>query len=639
MELAAAGLLAAGAVYALTRARRRQRWRRPPGRRVAVPPPGAARAEAALLLGEDISAAGLLDTGLRHLGAVLTRQGRTPPTVFAAHVGEDNIDLWVAPASMDAPAPWYAVGDGQVWRLPLAAAAGLDPAVAGREVAPYPGLVSIGTDSTGRVLVDVASAHGLIAVTGPADLVQDSIVAVATELATARWAEQIHLTLAGFGEDLAVLDPARVEVVPSLAAALPRLEAWAAEITDAAALRPPSAAGAEGMRAAAWEPRYLISALPPSPGWEEERLLALARAGQAAGAGYITAGHVRGAAWTWEITNAGRLRAAELGLEVEAQRIPREARAGLADLFATAGDLAGAPLSAPTLDTAAPVHTEPGAGAPVEVTLLGPASVSAPGEIEQERLQIATELVVYLATHPGGVHPNVLSAALWPRGVTPEVRDALLDRVGAWLGTDELGRPHLARDTTGRLRLGSEVRVDWHMFCSLAALAAQAAEAAASGEGTGAHTRGGHGHGVHAARPADPRAQLEATLLGQALSLVSGPFLDCRERGRYAWLAVDGLEFEVEARVADAAHRLCELRLDAGDADGAVEAVRAGLRLASFDEQLWRDLLIAAHATGQEHQVRAVVREICDWASLYDLPGMAPETEALIDEIMPSWRG
>ena len=52
--------------------------------------------------------------------------------------------------------------------------------------------------------------------------------------------------------------------------------------------------------------------------------------------------------------------------------------------------------------------------------------------------------------------------------------------------------------------------------------------------------------------------------------------MDGREPGRYAWLAGDGLEYEVEARVADATHRLGQLRLAAGDPDGAMDAARAG---------------------------------------------------------------
>jgi hypothetical protein len=188
------------------------------------------------------------------------------------------------------------------------------------------------------------------------------------------------------------------------------------------------------------------------------------------------------------------------------------------------------------------------------------------------------------------------------------VRDAALARAEDWLGTDGIGRPHLAADASGLLRLGSQVRVDWHVFCALMA------RAAAGG-------------------------QEEEVALEQALGLVSGPFMDGREPGRYAWLAGDGLEYETAARVADAAHRLSQLRLAQGDPGGAMDAARAGLRLAFDDELPWRDLLTAAHATGREHLLRAAVAELCTRTALDEvLPRMAPETEALIDELLPSWR-
>jgi len=54
---------------------------------------------------------------------------------------------------------------------------------------------------------------------------------------------------------------------------------------------------------------------------------------------------------------------------------------------------------------------------------------------------------------------------------------------------------------------------------------------------------------------------------------------------------------------------------------------------------LWRDLLLAADATGDDRTLRSVVDEVSARAALDQvLPRMAPETEALIDELLPSWR-
>ena len=70
-----------------------------------------------------------------------------------------------------------------------------------------------------------------------------------------------------------------------------------------------------------------------------------------------------------------------------------------------------------------------------------------------------------------------------------------------------------------------------------------------------------------------------------------------------------------------------------------MSAARAGLRLAGDDETLWQDLLRGAAATAEEDVLRSVVDEISVRVALDEvLPRMAPETEALIDELLPTWR-
>ena len=456
--------------------------------------------------------------------------------MFAAHVGDDNLDLWVTPPSDDVPAPWYAVGDGQVWRLPLADVPGLD----GHGTALYPGLVTIGTDATGRVLVDLEAARGPIAVTGPEDLVADALCAMAAELATSLWSDTMHLTLVGAGEDLAVLSPDRVHVAGSLAKALPLLEAHAAGVADALAAsgaRSVLAGRAEGLIPEAWTPHYLITLIPPTP-QEAGRLAALGRAGCSPPGTWSRARPPAppGPGRSPRTGSCGRPSSAWTS---RLSSIPAQQQAAMAGLFDAADDTTGALMSAPPVDAAPAPHLAPDATMPAEVTLLGPVSVRATGEIDPGMLPLATEIVVYLATHPAGVHPNVLARAIWPQGVADETRDAVLDEVAYWLGTDGIGRPHLAADASGRLRLGSGVKVDWHVFLTLVAQAGQAA---------GPGGKGGHSP--------------EEAKLAQALSLVDGHFLaDCGPGG-YSWIVTDGLAYEVSARVADAAHRLCELRLN-----------------------------------------------------------------------------
>ena len=612
-ELAAATLLATGILAALGRRRREQLWQRAFGRRVVAPGREAGLAESALRAGSDEQSARLLDRGLRYLSRAMAVAGRTPPTVVAAHLGRENLDLWVAPADLDAPPPWTAVGDGQVWRLPFTALAHLEMDELDDALALFPGLVSIGTDRTGRVLVDLEAAHGVISVIGAQTVIIAVLSAMAMELATSRWSDRMHITLAGFGDDLTALAPDRISTVNTLDEALTSLEAHAIDVAGAmagAGISSVLEGRSLGINPDAWEPHYLISAVPPGPR-DRSRLLALARIGGAAAASYVVAGDVPGASWTWEVTPEGRLLAGTLGFDVQAQLIPARQHEAVAGLFTAAARTEGVPLTPPDPHAVPPQQLEPGSELPVGITILGPASVRAPGVLEPDRVPLVTELVVYLATHPGGVHPNVLTAALWPRGVAVEIRDAAVARAIEWLGTDGIGRPHLAADASGRLRLGTGVRVDWQVFQALA------------------------GH----AELAPAGTAEEADYLARALDLVRGQLLDGRPPGRYAWLAADDLDYEVAARVADTAHRLAGLRLATGDPEGAMDAARAGLRLAFDDELLWRDLLRAAHRTGQEDLLRSVVDEVCARTALDEtFLRMAPETESLIDELYPSWR-
>jgi hypothetical protein len=629
-ELAAASLLAAGVLAALGRQRRMQLWNRAFGTRIRLPEGDTAAAEAALRLGADENAARAIDMGLRRMSAALAGQGRTPPAAFAAVVGRHHLDLRLTRADPDAPAPWSARDGGNVWRLPISSVHGLADSDVGQALAPYPGLVSIGTNDDGRVLIDPAAAGGVIAIRGPAPLVRGALAALAVELATSTWAQRIRLALVGFGTEMKLLAPDRVTVADTLEEALPALEAdgvtaeqvlaapWAEPVPSADPYSSPyfdlpgaprDPVGAAGAGRPADRPRrYVLVAVTPDAE-AADRLCRLARAGTAV-AGCVVAGEVPGAAWTFDIAEDGRLHTSELGLDLAAQVVPDEQYASVIDLFRTAARDDGPVLTPPEIMSAPVAQLAPDYQAQVRIRLLGPISVDAPGPIESARRAFTTELVVYVATHPEGVHPSVLTAALWPRGAPREVAEAAVGRAREWLGTDDIGRPNLGADVSGRLRLGAQVWVDWQVLRA------------------------------HAARAmsAPPGAQ-QATYLAAALDLVRGPLLAGRDRARYTWLSTDGFEAEVTAWVADIAHQLAAIRLAAGKPQAAMDAARGGLRLAGGDEVLWRDLLRAAHATGWEHVLRDVVREITARVAIDPvLPRMAPETEALIDELLPGWR-
>mgnify|MGYP003694113863 CR=1 FL=1 len=354
---------------ALGRRRREQLWHRAFGRRVAVPvrPAPAAAAEVALRLGADEPSARMLDTGLRHLAQALAapgpgaadglRRARRPPP--AGSVGG-------ARADREAPAPWVAVDDGQVWRLPLAVVPGLDPDQVAGARAPYPGLVSIGTDATGRVLIDLEAAQGLIAVTGEPHLVQAALAAMAVELVTNRWSGPVSITLVGFGADLAALAPGQVSAV------------WLARRGAAGAGGPRRAGGRIPAAPGAAEVHYVISAVPPSAA-EREQLLALARAGPRRGLGVCDRGRHRA-------VRRGRGRSPSRGgcgpgrwgwtCRRSCCRPSRAPRWWTCSGWPSSSRVA---LSAPLPDAAPAGHLIPGSAAQVDVTLLGRTRVNAPG--------------------------------------------------------------------------------------------------------------------------------------------------------------------------------------------------------------------------------------------------------------------
>jgi hypothetical protein len=616
LELSAAALLAAGLLAALGRKRRQQLWHRAFGRRIVLPDGDAAAAEEAIRIGADADAAHLLDVGLRSLSRTLASAGRALPTVYAARLTAEGLELQLAPADPQAPEPWQALAGGATWRLPAGPAVqSLDERFLRDVLAPYPGLVSLGTDEHGRILVDLEAAYGVISLKGPVEQRRALLAAVAAELATNRWSDHMRITLVGFGDELPLLAPERVRSAARLGDVLPELEAQAEETRRAMA-----ATGIDsvltgrfrGVLGDAWMPHYLLVADQPEP-QELERLVRLSGIWQRTPMGSLVAGEVPGATWTWELSEDGRISVPLLGLEAEAQLLPASQYRAVVELFRAASRLdsgAGRPRTPGSpggaLDPAVLAQLE--RPATVELRMLGPVEVSAPGTLEEGRTEACTEALVYLATHPDGVHPTVLGGAVWPRGVSASVRDATIARLRDWLGRDAEGQANLQVDSDGRLRLGPGVRSDWAVFEALVQLAASS--------------------------PAG-----EESYLQQALALVRGRLLQARRPRRYTWLAKDHLEYEVPARIADAAHRLIELRLAKGNAAGAIQAARTALRGAPDEEGLWRDLLRATHAGGDSVRLREVVSELeARVATDPALEELHPETEALIDELLPSWR-
>lgn len=580
--LVGTGLLAAAVLAALALERRRRIGARSSAEAVEVELRGAATP----------TRAQFLDRALRDL-VVACREASAPlPPVYAVLLDDSTVTLRLAPA---APAPvgaWRSEDDGTTWvRDRFEASEELEA-----ETAPYPGLVSLGVDDDGRdVLVDLEAAGGLVAIDGDPHVVSEVAAAIALQSGTAAWASEMRVTASGLPAGLAGVGDDRIWIVEDLAEAIDALEEGA------------GSARADVLTGRVQRRAHLPSALVVVGEQVDddltERLVGLTGPERQALAVVLAGGH-RAARWTLRVDSSGHLRLDELGITVTANRIGHQQVEGIAALF-EAARLPDGPDDSGQVAIPEPLRRVDDASwatASRRVGVLGAITVTgvAPTETRADQL---TELVTYLAMHPRGVHPNVLAGVLWPRGVTPDVRDSAVARARAWLGDDVQGHPYLREDAEGRLSLGEGVVCDWDAVRSL----------------------------LLKARVAGSRRD-EVELLRRGLQLVRGESFAGAPEGRYAWVAYDDLERTIRRVVVFAAHRLVDLLAGDDDPGGAAAAAEAGLRLDPANQLLWRDLLRARHGSEGVAGVRRALDALD--ASLRGIP-LEPETRALIEEYLP----
>ncbi|WP_371103165.1 bacterial transcriptional activator domain-containing protein, partial [Streptomyces sp. PU_AKi4] len=560
----------------------------------------------ALLVGADPEGVRLLDRSLRGLAASLAAESRPLPTVYAAWLSSGDLHLQLAQPSGKPPAPWQPGQDETFWTLAK------DDAVRYEDVdtaAPYPGLVSLGTMDDSRLLLNLESVPGIVSLSGGEADRAAVFASVAAELATNGWSDRMTITLVGFGEELTPLAPSRLRHLDGIEALIETMEAETRQRRGAlgAAGHDSVLTGRTGpARHTRWAPHLVLLAAEPSA--EDAVTLAeLAADASRLGIGYLVgtgSGDLPGAAWEMEITGEGKLLAPLLGLELDAQLLPAAQRRAVVELFTDADPGRGPDGPGDTPPFLVDISEQ---GRPaVYARLVGPYEIIGLETPDGERSALLHEALALLLLHREGVHPRVLSSALWPRGVTDDVREALIERLRAWLGTDPDGTPRLGTDSTGRLTLAKSVVSDLDVLRSLYHEATQ-------------------GRGV------DSRA-VRGRLLTDALVLVRGPLLADRPEGRYRWLTHEIVDAQLPLLVADTGLALCEFHLEKNRAEKAIEALNAALRTAPADERLWNELLRATHALDDPERLTALAADLVGRAGARGLP---PRTEALLDELLP----
>jgi len=592
-----ATLLAAGLALAL---KRRRGWAQGPGPKAA----GNRQTEVGLRLAADVPTAQFVDNALRHLGAMMVEQGRQMPTVVAALVTDRALTLVLEPGASNTPPPppWQVIVDGNRWVLRRAYA----PEGEVDAPAPYPTLVTIGRNADGAtILVDLDTAHGIVSFGGVTNASRDVVGSLAAELATNLWSEGAHVSMVGFGDDLSSLSPTRLSYWTRLDDALQEVTRRTDAQVQACSRRDVSSVADARMSypdPLLWGAEIIFVSAPPSAE-EEARLVELARDVRRCVA-VVVVGDVLDAPWRFVVDEKFQAVCRLLGLEVDAHRINPAQFADLVSLFDVAESEA---LDKRRAEQDLPAYEfssmDLSLAAPVEVDLLGPVEVDARGTIDEGRLQLSTEIVAFLASQDYGVHPNVLAGAIWPRGISSELRDAALEHTRNWLGLDAM-----YADESGRWMLNrSIVRVDWDVFRTLA---------------------------KQATMMEDPRGPLST-----ALSLVHGQSWTNLPAGRYSWLAASGIERRMAESVVDSSLRLAEASLRHNDGGLARTALQTGLSFSPASEDLWRATLRLAAHFGSSSDVTNVAGQLYLTLAKHGGPrGPEPETDALVDELLPGYR-
>ncbi|MEW2217869.1 BTAD domain-containing putative transcriptional regulator [Streptomyces sp. NPDC006990] len=598
--LLGAPLLAAGVLAALGRRRRTALWkavtgrsRRATGDDFTPPSDPAALARDALLAGADPGAVRFLDRALRGLAEDLAEAGRTLPVVYAAWLTGQDLHLQLAEEAGQPPAPWRFGQSPAFWTIQRSHTR-FDVDTSGPP--PYPALVSLGLRGEARLLLNLESVPGLVSVAGEEERRTAVLASVAAELATGSWSQGTGVTLVGFGEELRALAPDRVRHLPDVAALLREREA--------ARAGGPAASGAQAA------PQLVLVGAEPT---EEEahRLAALATERGGPRVGFVvgvTGGRLPSAVWEFTVDAEGTLAAPRMGLQVRAQLLPGELRTAVVELFADADGERSEGGRGPGFR----VDLSEGGRPAVYARIMGSYDVTGIEPPEEARSALLHEALALLLLNRDGVHPRVLASALWPKGVTDDVRDALVERLRGWLGIETDGTPRLSTDKDGRLALRPSVVSDWDVLRTL------------------------H-HGCTGDRGTRLAAQVRRQKLTEALDLARGPLLSDRPQGRYGWLAHDAVEAQHPLLVAEVGLALCAEHLRSGEPGAAVDAVYAALRSASADERLWDALLRAAYDTGEQAVFDEAVRWVTERAAaLHGAErGLPPRTRALLEELAP----
>lgn len=329
------GSIAAAGLLTLIGARRMaQRRRRLPGQSVPLPSGDAAQLEAQLKTVAEPEFVDELDLVLRSVSVWAAQNGVALPEIFCLRITEDTIALYLdSPAELPEPFVQEAE-DGTVWTIGSGQIEALDEL----PPAPYPGLVTIGKDDTGAQMLLDLEFLGTLGIEGDKQLVSEVLDAMAVELATSAWGENLQITLVGVADGLAgATETGRVRQVDDLDELITMLTGRAEAVRQALQEQ-----GSESLHQAkslnteeSWGPEIVLLGVEPSND-QADRLRELTQTIPRLGIAAVTTANPLAAAWQLHCVDEDNAELEPANLHLTPQRVTRDEAEKIISILSTA---------------------------------------------------------------------------------------------------------------------------------------------------------------------------------------------------------------------------------------------------------------------------------------------------------------
>jgi len=675
-------VLAAGVLAVVARRRRNQQRLRRPGQAMPLPLGETAEFEQEIRAAADVLSVETVDTALRSLARYCAETGQPLPTVRAARLTAAQFELYLEDGAQ-LPAPWADTAEGKIWTLEVDDADEFAPIAAGTVPAPYPSLVTIGHDvEAGHVFLNLEHL-GALGITGDDPGTREILAALAIELATSVWADDLQVTLVGaFPELEDALQTGRIRYLPSVGRLVDELATRAEDDRQALA-----AAGAPDLYSArvtgavpdAWDPEIVLLAGNVTDRQREQLAELVAQLPHVALA-TVTSGMSVGE-WTLETTpGSAQAVLSPIGLQIQPQRLPMEQYGHLLQLVALTDveELDGAAQAEPSVaevEAIPPVEevTPAPASAMPAVTLemleaaadatvpAGP--VGDPAAIPELLVDEANEQDADVVVEDGHVDeefstPQDEPAAAPDEEVPPVTSTAPrilvlgpVDLVNA-AGTVEDSKRARLLEYAAYLALNPHAT---HTAIDDAIWPDRRTEDNLNTRNTATsklrrwvgHDSGGHeylprhqagGGYVFSADVTTDATDWEHLLGGDplnastenleaALHLVRGIPFEGTHRKRYAW--AEPAKQRLISEIVDASYSLAKRRLMEGRWRAAEAAVVVGLRIEPAQENLWRIRILAAHESRNPDLEAEAIERLLTITEQLECD-LEPETEQLL---------